>query len=278
MTDQGLASVGVETLPKARSEKQDPNNELLGPPSIVVPSTPTKYSIGVLSGEYPCVHNFVQGTLSAGAEALSFDGRFFFYKHTFLMMWSDIQSIQKTEVGVLQIKDQHGSLYEFTGIPHTERVWATLVSLHNESRLDHPYQTPLQTAVRASYRRMSTEPVMLHNEDQLPKEEAAYMAAATIAQMDDVRVLSERRMAPITGADISTDLETAWTELHDATNKDKSYSDVAIQVSLIIRSRFSTVSIVRLVRLSHGCIFAPDYKGRRFVVRLEYLLYQVLFR
>ena len=260
MTDQVLASIEVTILPKARSEKQDPSDELLEPTSTVVPSTPTKPSVGVLSGEYPCVHNYVQGTLSAGAEALSFDGRFFFYKHTFLMMWSDIQSIQKTDVGVLQVKDQKGTMHEFIGIPHTDRVWATLVSLLNESRRDHPCQTPLQTAVRASYRRMSTEPIMRHEQGQLPKEETAYMAAATIAQMDDVRVLSERRMAPVNGADISIDLETAWTELHDATNKDKSYSDVAIQVSLIIRPAFQIVSIIRLMRSSHGCAFRSRRK------------------
>lgn len=234
-------AVDVTTSPlalKSKAERNDGEKGQATPvkeennPAITEPQQSD--SIGIISGEYQCVHNHMQGTLVAGTEALVFEGRFFFYKHTFVVKWSNVKSVVKTEMGVIQISDHHKMIYEFTGIQHADRVWATLVTLHNESNLDRPFHSPLQTAVKATFRRMSTEPTLLFDESSnLPKEEVAYMAAATIAQMDDMRGLSERRLAPKSAAeaDLSTDLEAAWKELHDNKKKDQNYADVAIKVS-----------------------------------------------
>jgi hypothetical protein len=242
-TVEELAEKADVTITPASNSNEDVNDGEKGHVSKEEQTNPAtsepqqSASIGIISGEYQCVHNHMQGTLVAGTEALVFDGRFFFYKHTVVVKWSNVKSVLKTEMGVIQVSDHQEMVYEFTGIQHADRVWATLVTLHNESNLDRPFHSPLQTAVKASFRRMSTEPILLFDDSSnLPKEEAAYMAAATMAQMDDMRGLSERRIAPKAvamerHADLSTDLEAAWTELHDSKSKDKSYADVAIKVS-----------------------------------------------
>ena len=225
-------------------------------------------AIGNLAGNYPCVYDNTKGTLFAGSGGVSFVGWTLFFHKRVDMDWTGVLQVVKTErsdvsTSISFIMREHGVEYDFDGIQNSERVWATLVNLHNEAlHRDSNNRQPslLLTPLRKSLRRMSTDPLY----SSTPHErdggtigpsgtEAAYIAAAAVASDDDVRSsVSSRNLAassvacrqslmsssplPVDGkgCEIKKDLQDAWTELQKGGSDKQSYATSAIVVSKAI--------------------------------------------
>ena len=205
-------------------------------------------AIGHLAGNYPCVYDNANGNLFVGSQEVVFVGWKFFFQKRIEIKWIDVLHVVKTDsVGgtcisfLMRTSDQQ---YDFSSIADSERVWATLVSVHKEA-LDEMPEVPLSTTLRSSYRRMSSDP--LSNLPSVKLEhgptgtEAAHMASVNMA---DLRFLSPTNAAASAVArrqslmqshieDVvegKTDLEEAWRELQQGDDK-ASYATSAIQVS-----------------------------------------------
>lgn len=196
-------------------------------------------SIGHASGEYACSHNHINGILYAGSEGVTFKGTIFFYNSYIHHKWKDVKKVQQTELGHVSLLLTCGKETTFQWLDHSsDKVWATLVSLHHEYINGTPIKEPLLTPIRANLRRLSTDPTPTVGSSQATSgEEAAYVAAATVATMDDLRSLSARRLSIIPdnesskqqAEDLTMDLEEAWRELHD--DSKAHYAEVAVEVS-----------------------------------------------
>jgi hypothetical protein len=209
-------------------------------------------AIGHLAGNYPCVYDNTKGNMFVGSQEVVFVGWTFFFEKRVEIKWINVLRVVKTEsVGgscisfVMRTSDQQ---YDFSSIANSERVWATLVSIHNKVLHDAPTRALLTTTLRASLRRMSSDPLSnlptIRIADGPTGMEAAYVAAATIANMDDLRCLSPTNAAASAvarrqslmqthiedAAEVTPDLEEAWRELQQGGGK-VSYATSAIQVS-----------------------------------------------
>lgn len=250
---------GDEKEESARTEnsKVEPEGELsiedlVAPDKTNAPSTPAKaaettmesiqHEVGHLSGEYPCSYNHISGTLYAGTEGFTFKGTIFFYNCHFNVKWSVISQVFQTNLGHIKIlaKDVRESQYTFSNLHQADRVWATLVSLHAEFLKGTPNKEPMLGPVRASLRRLSTEPIPITDAAGTPGgTEAAYVAAATVASMDDLRSLSasRRQLVPPTptAEDPTSDLEEAWTQLYESPDesfKENAFVDQQVACSI----------------------------------------------
>ena len=201
-------------------------------PLTALPALPAKIEqeIGHLSGAYPCTNNHIQGTFYAGSEGFAFTGTLFFYTSRFAHKWEKVTQVHHSEMGhiIIQVNDDFkGAAYTFASIQHSERVWATLSALHAECSQGTPQKHPLLTPMRASLRRLSSDPTSMrpHVEQEIG-DEAAYVAAATAAAMDDLRLsMSSRRMSVAPPEEPTSDLEEAWGNLHG--NPGESYKENA---------------------------------------------------
>ena len=213
--------------------------------------------IGPISGEYDCQYKLVPGKLYAGADGLLFKGHIFFFEHIRLFRWKEVTEVKRVDIENIRVVDSKKEHHEFSSIHNLERVWATLYSLHKESlNDDREGRTSLLSPLRANLRRMASDP------SQPPavspnNTEAAYVAAATLSTMDDMRTISARRvvsssnnsnnnsngtgtgkqqnntapqpLSPVHVGDITGDLEEAWEQLTEGGAQ--SYADFALKVS-----------------------------------------------
>jgi hypothetical protein len=201
-------------------------------PVVIVPAlTPAiEQEIGHMSGAYPCTNNHIQGTFYAGSNGFAFTGTLFFYTSRFSHKWEKVSHVHHSEMGhiIIQVNDDVKDLaYTFASIQQSERVWATLSALHAECIKGTPTKHPLLTPMRASLRRLSTDPTSMRpHVDHAIGDEEAYVAAATAAAMDDLRLsMSSRRMSVAPPEEPTSDLEEAWGYLHG--NPDESYKENA---------------------------------------------------
>jgi len=162
--------------------------------------------IGIISGEYACRLNKIEGTLYAGSEGVVFDGNIFFYKHHLCIPWQNVTTVQPSQnTNILQFHcvNQNYSVYSFYLInskddeqqqQSSDRVWTTLAALHNEHAAGIPRREAHLTGVRASLRRLSQQTCAddLHASLSaaslaMDTTEEAYITAATAANMEDIR-------------------------------------------------------------------------------------------
>jgi hypothetical protein len=139
--------------------------------------------VGRVVGEYGCEWETYKGCLFAGSNGIYFLGSFFLFERKIVMYWEEIRQVQKVDQGIEVIcKDE--SVKYFAGIQGHERVWATLVSLHNDALLDRRGKrgTP-----RASFKRRNSDPWNvscviaedLFNEQDAKKNDVPGSAAAS---------------------------------------------------------------------------------------------------
>lgn len=222
-------------------------------------------AVGNLAGNYPCTFEGTRGTLFVGSGGVSFVGWVFFFQKRVDILWNDVlQVIKSTTSGSHGIsfvmRDTHVE-YSFEEIQHAERVWPVLINLHNEA-LHNPTKEPMVTPLRASLRRMSTDPIYptaaAHETTTTTTspstsspsgQEAAYVAAAAVASNEELRTsVSSRNMAAESVAkrhsmllssparlqgdekEIGANLQQAWNELQGSVMDAKSNATSAIQV------------------------------------------------
>jgi hypothetical protein len=220
--------------------------------------------LGHLSGNFPCVYNGTKGTLFCGSGGCSFVGWTLFFEKRVELDWKRVlQVVHSTNDvnGVTFVMQHEHEEYTFTALPHAERVWATLVNLHNESLFKNQQELLITTPRRTTLRRMSTDPVYptttiagngttdTNNVNGPSVVEAAYVAAASVACNEEFRAsTSSRNLAAKsvssrksqlwknsperqTNTETSDDLQEAWKELTNGANDKESYATSAIQVS-----------------------------------------------
>lgn len=231
-------------------------------------------AVGRLAGNFPCTFQDTKGTLFAGSGGVSFVGWTFFFQKRVDILWENVLQVLKTQtadtggVGITFVMRQDHMEYEFRDIVHaSERVWPILVNLHNES-LHSLTKEPLVTPLRASLRRMSSDPIPIHHHEEGSPSgsgtEAAYVAAAAVASNDEFRAsISSRNMAADSVArrqslmmssppmaledghdetDLAADLQQAWNELQNGGTSNESYATSAIQVSYRMDDRDTRIS------------------------------------
>jgi hypothetical protein len=213
------------TVNDTLEEKKPPVRPLVIPAGI-------EDEIGHLSGAYPCSNSHIQGTLYAGSEGFAFVGTVFFYTSRFSYKWTKVTHVHHNELGhiVVQVKDEtKEATYTFASIQQADCVWASLSAMHSEYNQGSPRNHPLLAPMRASLRRIQTDPTSMHtNSDNDVGDEAAYVAAATAAAMEDLRLsMSSRRMSVAPPEEPESDLEEAWGQLHG--NPNESYKDSAFE-------------------------------------------------
>jgi hypothetical protein len=193
---------------------------------------------GHQSGSYPCVYDGTKGHLLVGPEGVEFVGLMFFFERRVEIKWVNVLEVVPGTVGggscisfLMRTSDQD---YDFYNIAYPERVWARLVSLHNDFLPDAP--APLVTPLRASLCRISSAPCINkgRTENGLTRSEAAYVAAAKTANMQDPGYKYQSRMRSSQthaedGVEITADLMEAWKELQQA-GGEASHATSAIQV------------------------------------------------
>jgi hypothetical protein len=214
-------------------------------------------AIGSLAGNYPCVYDKTSGNLFVGSQEVVFVGFIFFFEKRVEIQWTNVLQVVRSEKAggvscISFLMRTSGQQYDFTNIANSERVWSTLVSLHNHALHNAPNNAPLITPLRLSLRRMSSDPLSerVRIEDGPTGVEAAYVAAATMANMDDLRFISPTNVAASSVArrqslmrssqrfhqegevEITADLEEAWRELQQG-GGELSYATSAIQVRKI---------------------------------------------
>jgi hypothetical protein len=228
-------------------------------------------AIGHLAGNYPCVYDKTNGNLFVGSQEVVFVGFIFFFEKRVEIQWMNVLQVVKSEKAVGGVGScisfvmrTSGQQYDFTNIANSERVWATLVSLHNEALKNAPNNAPWITPLRVSLRRMSSDPLsqMARIEDGPTGTETAYVAAAAMANMDDLRFISATNVAASSvarrhslmrssqnnshtedGVEIMADLEEAWRELQQA-GGEVSYATSAIQVRKIPYAQISLAILI----------------------------------
>ena len=210
-----------------------------------------------LTGNYPCVYDGTRGHLLVGASIVSFVGFVFFFEKRLDINWSDVLHVVKNQqVGSVSfVLRDGGAVYEFTDIQQCERVWAALVSVHNEflhgkslieaaARMKSPRRVTLVRAT--SDPNLAAYPS--NTQDELSGFEATYIPTSAVAAMDeaglgrpDVALSSGRRPSlMITGfgplidegeEKVAVDLEAAWKLLQ--AGGEETYEHTAIEVRTI---------------------------------------------
>jgi hypothetical protein len=224
--------------------------------------------LGHLSGNFPCIYNGTKGTLFCGSGGCSFVGWTLFFEKRVELDWKRVlQVVHSTNDvnGITFVMQHEHEEYTFTALPHAERVWATLVNLHNESLFKNQQELLVSTTPsrRTSLRRMSTDPVYpttisagngttdTNSVNGPSIVEAAYVAAASVACNEEFRApTSSRNLAAKSVSsrksqlwntnsperqttETSDDLQQAWKELTNGANDKESYATTAIQDKIL---------------------------------------------
>lgn len=209
--------------------------------------------VGRVAAEYSCYFQNAKGTLYAGSKGVYFVGMVFFFAREMNVGWLDVIKVTKTDDGVSLItRDETYDFLSFSAHDH-DRAWATLISLHSDAVSggggeDDGTRPLVSPSLRSTIRRTNSDPLSeVHHSPAnggLPSgREGAYVAGASLAQLDDVRVMkthklplytsmrvvsspSMRPSVAIDGGDVIQDIGETWAELQ---NTNESYSDCAVK-------------------------------------------------
>lgn len=76
-----------------------------------------------------------------------------------VIKWEDVVQVQKRSDGVtFVVRSPKTASYDFIKLFNSEKAWASLVSLHNDSIIDKPRREPTPRQFTRSLRRMSSDP------------------------------------------------------------------------------------------------------------------------
>lgn len=120
-------------------EDHEPSQSSLGESGIFV-ARGMESIVGDIVGEYPGRFENCEGTFYAGTKGVYFLGSFFLFERKVVLYWDQVQLVQKIRQGIEVVsKQQDGEIeaavHQFHGIHAPDRVWALLVSLHNDAIL-----------------------------------------------------------------------------------------------------------------------------------------------
>lgn len=130
-----------------------------------VPQSPTNIDeitrvVGsYISEEFDCVYNNFAGKLYAGPSALLFRGRIFFFDWSVVVRWEDVIQVKKIETSVdVLVREPKGASHSFEKLFDPDKVWSSLVSLHNDNILDTPRKQATPRAMSRTLRRNNSDP------------------------------------------------------------------------------------------------------------------------
>lgn len=134
-----------------------------------------------------CTCHGVKGKLYAGKGAIYFYGRKFFWDSSeILLKWETIRQIQMVDapsgkdsacVG-LHLVTKDDQVYRFLKMDNADRVWASLVALHNDSLTSRAEQRRPRSR---SFRRMNSDPTLASPLDVAESMDAADSLALTVS-------------------------------------------------------------------------------------------------
>jgi hypothetical protein len=112
--------------------------------------------------QYQCVHNNFAGSLYTGPLAVVWLGRIFFFEWTVVIKWEDVIQVRKHDDGVrIEVSTPKPATYDFQQLFNLDKVWSSLVSLHNDTILDTPRRAPTPRQITRGLRRMSSDPLRM---------------------------------------------------------------------------------------------------------------------
>ena len=114
--------------------------------------------------QHKCVHNNFSGILYAGPLALVFFGRIFFFEWTVVIKWEDVVHVKRRNEGIrIEVRAPKPTFYDFEQVFNPEKVWSSLVSLHNDTIIDAPRKpgAPTPRQVVQSLRRRNSDPLQI---------------------------------------------------------------------------------------------------------------------
>jgi len=113
---------------------------------------------GYISGEYACQYNNqIQGTLYAGSKALCFSGTYFLFEKKVVIEWDHVRRVEKNQNAGIDVVLRDETVHVFGKLHAPDRVWITLVSLHNDALLDRPTRSMPPSR---SVRRRNSDPLL----------------------------------------------------------------------------------------------------------------------
>jgi hypothetical protein len=167
-------------------------------------------------------HDGVAGNLYAGSDALYFYGRKFFWdKRVVLKQWSVVRQVQVIEQTLL-ILDKEGNMVEFQEIKAPDKVWASLVSLHNDNLVSPSRPLRESENRRSTLRRMNSDPIMspffslwTSTDVEEEEEDAATEPTTTDGEGGASQHGSQQETTPV------LTLHEEWTQAKQASEYDK---------------------------------------------------------
>jgi hypothetical protein len=110
--------------------------------------------------EFDCVYNNFSGKLYAGPSALLFRGRIvLFFEWSVVIRWEDVIQVKKSDSSInVIVKEPKGASHSFEKLFDPDKVWSSLVSLHNDSILDTPGKQATPRANSRTLRRINSDP------------------------------------------------------------------------------------------------------------------------
>jgi hypothetical protein len=102
-------------------------------------------------------------------------GRIFFFEWTVVIKWEDVIQVRKHDDGVrIEVSTPKPATYDFQQLFNLDKVWSSLVSLHNDTILDTPRRAPTPRQITRGLRRMSSDPLRMSKYFNFDEEPAIF--------------------------------------------------------------------------------------------------------
>jgi hypothetical protein len=112
-----------------------------------------------INEEFDCVYNNFSGKLYAGPLALLFRGGIFFFDWSVVIQWEDVIQVKKSDSSInVIVKEPKRASHSFEKLFDPDKVWSSLVSLHNDSILGTPRKQATPRELSRTLRRNNSDP------------------------------------------------------------------------------------------------------------------------
>lgn len=176
--------------------------------------------LGYIQDEFDCVHNNFSGKLYVGPGAIVFVGRIFFFDWSIVIRWENVRQIRKQSSECVRVLASDIEVYDFEKLFDSDRVYSSLMSLHNETIIDTPRKSPTPREVTRGLRRNNSDPLRSSQKFDFNFTEKDNRANAEPVTTDNHQGPTQEK----------PELEKAWSTIMEDTS---SYSETAVQVRIL---------------------------------------------
>lgn len=167
-------------------------------------------------------------------------GRIFFFEWTVAVKWEDVTQVQKLSDGVRFLaRNPKSASYDFEKLFNAEKVWANLVSLHNDTIIGKPRKAPTPRQQTRSLRRMNSDPQKLLSLVAALDQPPTALEGTAIA--DDIISASSRPIYPRSRSVIDRGESSRDVALHATTSQDANNTDVETAAHTTLEEQWSQI-------------------------------------